>query len=203
MIVLCLRDGQRILAWTDADPADIDGRWCSGWICARGRRARIDQLVGVRTMSAPTVADRGELLRRSRRSVLTDVHVHQYLSTGLPDGGMAEPRNRGRLASSCTGSHTARRAGAARGAPICERATSRARCSVVRCIWRRLGFSAESLLPPSHRRSRHPCRRPRSAARRRQDPELSWRVHDRSGDRRPNRPSVVVLRLASVDRASR
>jgi len=192
------RDGQLILAWTDAGSANIDGRWCNGWICARRRRAGIDQFVGVCTMSDPAVASRGELLRRSRRSVHPDVHVHQYLAAGLPDGGMAEHRNRGRPASSSTGSHAARRAGAAKGAPICDRAASCSRSGLVRRVRRRLGFSAEPLVPASDRGSRHASRRRRSAARRRHDPELPQRVRDRPVDRRPNGPPVVVFRLASI-----
>jgi len=188
------------LPGTDAGQADIGARLCNGWMCARRRRAWVVQLVAVPTMSAPAAAYRGELLRRSRRSVHTDVHVHQYFSADLPDWGLAEPRNRGRLASSCTGSHTARRAGAAEGAPICERATSRARSSVIRCVWRRLGSFAEPLVPVSDHGSRHASRGPSSAAGRSQDPELSRWVLHRSGDRWLNRPSIVVFHLASLDR---
>ena len=156
-------------------------------------------LAVVCAVSAVAAASRSELLRRSRRSVHTDVYVHQCLAPGLSHGGVAEPRDRGRLASPCTGSHTARCAGAAQGAPICARATSRARCSVIRCVWRRLGLSSEPLVPASDRGSRHSLRGTRSAARRRQDPELSRRVLHRSGDRGSNRSSIVVFRLASLD----
>ena len=51
----------------------------------------------------------------------------------------------------------------------------------------------------SDRGSRHSLRGTRSAARRRQDPELSRRVLHRSGDRGSNRSSIVVFRLASLD----
>jgi len=150
-------------------------------------------------VSALAAASRADLLRRSGGSVHTDVYVPQHLSARLPSSGVAEPRNRGLLASSCPGSDTACRAGGARGAAVRERAPSSARCSVVQRVWRRLGFCAQPLLPAGHRGARHASRGRRRAARRRQVPELPRRVRDRPGDRRPNRSSIVVFRLASVE----
>jgi hypothetical protein len=201
LLTLC-RDELR-LAWTEPHPTAIGSRSCSGWVCPRGRRAWSEQPAGGWRMPFRTVASRGDLLRQSGRSVHTNIHFHQHLSTGLPDGGLAEPQHRGLVASSSADSRTASRAGPAGGEAVCKRATSAPQRGVIRCVWSGLGFSPEPVLPPNLSSSRNSSRQDCRAARSRQDPGLSRELRHCSRDRGQIRRSVVVDGLEPVDTHSR
>jgi hypothetical protein len=152
--------------------------------------------LSLRDNAAPS---RRDFLRRGGRPVHTDVHLCESLSPDVLAEGMVTTQVGEPVGPSSTRVLTpgpAERAGDAR---VSDGRASRARRSVLRCLWRGLESPGEQALPADHRCSHYTSGRPFRTCCRREDAELR-RVRHRSRYRREVGSPGVVSRVARMSR---